>query len=493
MIADSWYMVSEYRLNLGPADTLEALVCYAYSISGLKPSEKREQIISFLSQSEDKELLRMKRFLEKAISDFMDDAKETIRGRQRENGISPRSISLKVFLQSYRKEDLRWYAKALQMRRYSSLSKDELAEKIANEMLLPSVMKKRRGILSDEQIQLFEAAMKPDFFPKDEQLDDADFLEKLDYAYFSLRDTLAVPYDVAAGYARINTPQFHERRKQKAWLLACLNVIPVFYCVAPVTVLHRMYRKKKGYRIEREELLELLSEIPDDLNPCICLGDELIAVNALQNEIYKKIQESQENKEFYIPTYDEVMDYVHNGYLSQEPTFMKLKHFFVKEMEMDENDAEDMIGEIWGRVNLGDNMIEIVEWLNERNLVFPSERSLNNFVTLYQNAHNNTRMLCNRGYKPIEMWQKEGSKMAGKTLTVVPGSTQAAKLLQESQEALNRMGVTVDYDSNADEIPALHFPSGIGGKAENAVRKIYPNDPCPCGSGKKYKKCCGRK
>ncbi|MCX4353814.1 MAG: SEC-C metal-binding domain-containing protein [Lachnospiraceae bacterium] len=22
--------------------------------------------------------------------------------------------------------------------------------------------------------------------------------------------------------------------------------------------------------------------------------------------------------------------------------------------------------------------------------------------------------------------------------------------------------------------------------------KVYPNDPCPCGSGKKYKKCCGR-
>ena len=24
------------------------------------------------------------------------------------------------------------------------------------------------------------------------------------------------------------------------------------------------------------------------------------------------------------------------------------------------------------------------------------------------------------------------------------------------------------------------------------AEKIYPNDPCPCGSGKKYKKCCGR-
>ena len=26
-----------------------------------------------------------------------------------------------------------------------------------------------------------------------------------------------------------------------------------------------------------------------------------------------------------------------------------------------------------------------------------------------------------------------------------------------------------------------------------ATQKIYPNDPCPCGSGKKYKQCCGRK
>ena len=32
-------------------------------------------------------------------------------------------------------------------------------------------------------------------------------------------------------------------------------------------------------------------------------------------------------------------------------------------------------------------------------------------------------------------------------------------------------------------------------KASGTVRKakkVFPNDPCPCGSGKKYKKCCGR-
>ena len=31
------------------------------------------------------------------------------------------------------------------------------------------------------------------------------------------------------------------------------------------------------------------------------------------------------------------------------------------------------------------------------------------------------------------------------------------------------------------------------GPKVRAEKKIYPNDPCPCGSGKKYKQCCGRK
>ena len=30
------------------------------------------------------------------------------------------------------------------------------------------------------------------------------------------------------------------------------------------------------------------------------------------------------------------------------------------------------------------------------------------------------------------------------------------------------------------------------GPKKRESEKIYPNDPCPCGSGKKYKQCCGR-
>ena len=43
----------------------------------------------------------------------------------------------------------------------------------------------------------------------------------------------------------------------------------------------------------------------------------------------------------------------------------------------------------------------------------------------------------------------------------------------------------------AEEKKALYLDQK---KANTIVKeaKIYPNDPCPCGSGKKYKKCCGR-
>ena len=35
--------------------------------------------------------------------------------------------------------------------------------------------------------------------------------------------------------------------------------------------------------------------------------------------------------------------------------------------------------------------------------------------------------------------------------------------------------------------------SGPKKPVQKTEKKVYPNDPCPCGSGKKYKQCCGRK
>lgn len=63
MIAEAWYMVTEYHLNLGPKDTLEKLVHYISSISKMKPSEKKEVVLDYLKNCTDKEVIQKKRTL----------------------------------------------------------------------------------------------------------------------------------------------------------------------------------------------------------------------------------------------------------------------------------------------------------------------------------------------------------------------------------------------------------------------------------------------
>jgi preprotein translocase subunit SecA len=49
----------------------------------------------------------------------------------------------------------------------------------------------------------------------------------------------------------------------------------------------------------------------------------------------------------------------------------------------------------------------------------------------------------------------------------------------------------------AEERPSLRVVEGEGGKQRKKAepvrsQKVGRNAPCPCGSGKKYKHCCGR-
>ena len=54
------------------------------------------------------------------------------------------------------------------------------------------------------------------------------------------------------------------------------------------------------------------------------------------------------------------------------------------------------------------------------------------------------------------------------------------------EQKVEREEVAKVTGTNKDE-------SGPRAPKKRAADKVYPNDPCPCGSGKKYKQCCGRK
>ncbi|MGN1275372.1 MAG: YecA family protein [Floccifex sp.] len=68
------------------------------------------------------------------------------------------------------------------------------------------------------------------------------------------------------------------------------------------------------------------------------------------------------------------------------------------------------------------------------------------------------------------------------------GESDISKSLKEKYE------LEVDRKRNANRDSLMKSIEKLEKKIQiNFGRKIYPNESCPCGSGKKYKKCCGRK
>jgi preprotein translocase subunit SecA len=71
------------------------------------------------------------------------------------------------------------------------------------------------------------------------------------------------------------------------------------------------------------------------------------------------------------------------------------------------------------------------------------------------------------------------------------GSTTTVTVSQHAQREQSRQRLA--QASGAGGGGAVRRPAGgITGPDGQAVRRVGRNDPCPCGSGRKYKRCCGR-
>ena len=122
--------------------------------------------------------------------------------------------------------------------------------------------------------------------------------------------------------------------------------------------------------------------------------------------------------------------------------------------------------------------------------IYPDEMDeLNLHIGFIMETYNHSRLWINHGYTPDELRRMHpGHSRVSK---VVPNSSLAAEMLEQTRDYWKNMGVDVDLASNAVTVPSFIMEPD-GQIREQKENRIYPNDPCPCGSGKKFKKCCGR-
>jgi preprotein translocase subunit SecA len=86
---------------------------------------------------------------------------------------------------------------------------------------------------------------------------------------------------------------------------------------------------------------------------------------------------------------------------------------------------------------------------------------------------------------PVRAYQNEGFDMFQELIAMIQEDTVKFLYRVRTQEKMERQKVAKETGTNLN---------GNGTKSKTVVKgkKIGRNDPCPCGSGKKYKKCCGK-
>ena len=101
---------------------------------------------------------------------------------------------------------------------------------------------------------------------------------------------------------------------------------------------------------------------------------------------------------------------------------------------------------------------------------------------LIQELLNNEELSDNEKQQLIAHIQKLKDENAKEELS---DSKKAANMLEQLEAEMNPKAVHTDT-------PSVNGVEILDEDGTVRIIKVGRNDPCPCGSGKKYKRCCGR-
>lgn len=303
------------------------------------------------------------------------------------------------------------------------------------------------------------------------------------------------------------------------WLEKCAQAGEFLYGVYPVEVLMKLYETREHDKLSVDEVIDAVVNSPAVMMECV---DDTLPIftelgysipgffkpyvpddgMAELRQMFKSADEAgnpyadmhldpdewellvkdQIDVDFFIPTADQIEQLIDEGYIdsdaygSYRSALEKAgvdESFIVtawQQISTDKKDTMDAMGYLIEPISAGTGSIE----------------ELNSLMPAVMEFYNNVNLRNRRGWAPAKLSHLDGLGPSGLPTTIVPGSAHAAKQMAQLQPFFQQNGMKLD-------LSGMGQYTQYGNYGEARKVKIYPNDPCPCGSGKKYKKCCGRK
>lgn len=348
-------------------------------------------------------------------------------------------------------DELKRLAKAYFIKGYSKLDKHDLVEAVGNALFDAGRMEEVLYILETLEWQLFKSAAETECLKSDGYgFADGDFLQSLGYVqsyYYDNGFNYVMPREVREVYDDLKKGGIVARKERSDLLSNYAMAAVELYGVISQDDFVALFNSQNADPTDIDEVFRtLLRQIAVDKGD-YCFWDEYIVSDEFEEDDFKGVNlllRQIGDKPRYIPEKHELLKYADPDYYEPTEATRALLLYIRGSLSLDECLSQAIVDEIHDSCAVDNPLQECLSVFYSYAIPLEMEH-LQKLAELISDVNNSTRLWSNNGHTPNEIFnQYEWSK-----LRPLPRNQAKAK-------------------------------------------KVGRNDPCPCGSGKKYKKCCGR-
>ena len=360
--------------------------------------------------------------------------------------------SLKEGLSTLKVADLQDIRKKLQIKNKSSLKKAELIQYLAE--AIPFLLRTIIGQFDERRLFLIKNIIAKNgvISAKNVEIEELEYFYKTGFMFTSLQNDdpiVMIPLELLPSLGEIVQDEtiLADVQRNTEWIKITRGLL-YYYGTVPHEKLVDLVEKYMPIHPDYLAFNQVIFGAMDYYQEIYIDRYGYSYWEVLDPLVILKEQASRKNLDYYPFSKKQLLEAGETDYVERPKGYSQLVSLFTKEYRMPKQEAMEFVDDCVIHVKLGHQPSQLLQYLQTQ-LTFESLEAVQRLMDDLVLLMNNTREWYLKGYTSEEL------------------STQEKKALLPLP---NKKGEVISLQTR---------------------QKIGRNDPCPCGSGKKFKKCCG--
>lgn len=357
------------------------------------------------------------------------------------------------------KDEMDKIRKNLDLKNLSSLKKGELACELVNS--IPVQFKRVIYTLDQERYNLVKKIVKNSglIIDNDIAISKAESLMKYSIIFpggYNNQKVLIMPLELMNIFTEIDGTELEKMVHRNTEWIRLTHGLLYYYGVADAWLIKEKIKQLTGQEVDIIEYMNVLSAASDYYGQIRYSSYGYRDHRVLDAKKIINEHKMRASIDYYPFTKQQLLKAGEPEYIDRTPAMNNFISFLLKYYKLTDEDIDEITLQFINMINMDAKPMVMIQYLQSW-LEFPSFDMVQQLTAKVMELHNSTRMWVLKGHTPDELFLEEKKHLK-------PLPSEPFTLGQTDSKVINIRTHT----------------------------KIGRNDPCPCGSGKKYKKCCGR-